>query len=157
MARRNPIRIVNWSDRHAHRGGLYGRGEFQRFILSFGAYGTTHLMVFETSLEDALELAADYLADHMPGHIMLHGHGNDKRDPELDELMAEACAERTPPLPWPVPEGCDDFEPYWDVEQDAYADLMYTERGYLTSYEWCITAENPSHAAVLEIAGDTGW
>lgn len=163
MSRRNPIHIVNWTDRSSHRdagsGGYGCPGHHNRFLFSFGAYGTTHVMVFETSLERALELAADWLADNAPGHIMLHGNGNDKYDPELDALMAEACKKAG--LQWPIPDtidmsDCDAMQPYWDAEQKAYADLTYTERGYLTSYEWSMI-ENPDHATVLELAGDTGW
>lgn len=112
-----------------------------RFVLSFGACSPIHLMVWG-HFEDALETAAEWLADNAPGHIMLEGHGNDKRDPRLDELMAETCEEKG--LVWPIPDDIDwsdsdAMQPYWDAEQDAYSGLTYTQRGYLTSYEWFIT------------------
>lgn len=139
-----PIVIVNPSDRGNHQ-SRWGH-DTPRFVLSFGAYGSTHLMVWG-HLEDALEEAADWLADNAPGHIMLHGHGGDTRDPQLDELMAETCEELG--LAWPIPDDCDDMQPYWDAEQTAYADLTYTERGYLTSYEWCITLDE--HATRADV------
>ncbi len=119
----------------------------QRFVLSFGAYGTTHLLVWG-HLEDALEAAAEWLADNAPGHIMLEGHGNDERDPQLDELMREACSGHGiafDDIDWTELDG-DEQQRLWDIEQEAYADLTHTQRGYLTSYEWCITLDNPSRS-----------
>lgn len=106
----------------------------------FGAYGDTRCSVHADSVDAALELAADWLRDNAPGHLMLHGHGNDTRDPQLDSMMAEKCEEIG--LTWPIPEGTTDFQPYWDAEQAAYADLTYTEAGYLTSYEWWVNERN---------------
>ena len=73
------LTIINPSNRD------YAR---HRYVLSFGAHACTHLMVYASSLDSALEECADWLADNAPGHIMLTGNGNDKRDPELDVLMA---------------------------------------------------------------------
>jgi hypothetical protein len=146
------ITIINAQARSDH--------DERRYILSFGSYGNTHLMVYARNLEDALEECADYCADHLPGFIMLHGNGNDKRDPQLDELMAEACAEQTPPLAWPIPEdilrygGNVEWQPYWDAEQDAFADLTYTERGYLTSDEWTISVDDGTHDDVVTFIAD---
>lgn len=120
----------------------------QRFVLSFGAYGCIHLMVWG-HLEDALEEAAKWLAENAPGHIMLKGNGADERDPYLDELLEETCKKKG--LAWPIPNdawGTKAMEPYWDAESEAYADLTETEDGYLTSYEWCITLDNPTRAEV---------
>lgn len=131
-----PLVVVNPSDRDY---------QSHRFVLSFGAYGTTHLLVWG-NLDDALETAAEWLCEHAPGNVMLKGHGKDKRDPYLDELMAETCTELG--LEWPVPDdidgGSDAMQPYWDAEQQAYADLTECESCYLISYEWCITLADPS-------------
>lgn len=131
-----PLTIVNPSERTWTR---------HRYVLWFGACAPTYLMVYADGPDDALEKCADWLADNEPGLIMLEGHGNDARDPELDELLEEACREQG--LEWPIPDdawGTSDMEPYWDAEQTAYADLTHTERGYLTSYEWGIELEDPS-------------
>lgn len=119
-----------------------------RFVLSFGAYATTHLLVWG-HLDDALETAAEWLAEHAPGHVMLKGNGADKRDPELNELIKETCTELG--LAWPIPDDIDwsdsdAMQPYWDAEQEAFADLTECEDCYLTSYEWSITLENPTRA-----------
>lgn len=131
-----PLTVVNPSDRDY---------QSHRFVLSFGAVGTTHLLVWG-NLDDALETAAEWLCEHAPGHVMLKGHGKDKRDPQLDELMAETCEEIG--LAWPIPDdidgGSDEMQPYWDAEQKAFADLTECEDCYLTSYEWSITLEDPS-------------
>lgn len=140
------ITIINAQARSDH--------DERRYILSFGSYGSTHLMVYARNLEDALEECADYCADHLPGFIMLHGNGNDVRDPHLDALMSEACAEQTPPLAWPIPDDCDEMQPYWDIEQDAYADLTHTERGYLTSYEWTISVDDGTHDEIVTFIAD---
>ncbi len=128
-----PLTVVNPSERHNHQ-SRWSRPE-PRFILWFGACAPTYLMVWG-HLEDALEECADWLAENAPGHIMLCGNGNDTRDPELDTLLEEACREKG--LAWPIPDDCDDMQPYWDAEQDAYADLTSTERGYIPSDEWGI-------------------
>jgi hypothetical protein len=100
------------------------------FEFHFGAYGATIVRVFQRAdhVEDALETAAEYLDSIEPGHFC--------DQDQLDELMAETCGELG--LTWPVPEGTDDLEPYWEAEQEAYADLTYTESGYLTAYEWSV-------------------
>jgi hypothetical protein len=106
------------------------------FDFSFGAYADTEVSVHAKSVESGLELAADWLADNAPGHIMQPGCA------ELNELMAEVCAERG--LLWPVPTvkaqtmQPEDWRPYWDAEQEAYSDLTYTEAGYISSDEWYV-------------------
>lgn len=133
-----PLVVVNPSERS---------WQDQRYVLSFGAAGTTHLLVWG-NLDDALETAAEWLCEHAPGHVMLKGNGADKRDPELDELMSETCEELG--LAWPIPDdidgGSDAMQPYWDAEQQAFADLTECEHCYLTSHEWCITLENPTRS-----------
>jgi hypothetical protein len=108
-----------------------------RYVLSFGAVGTTHLLVWGNGLDDALEEAAEYLADNAPGHIMRHDSD------ELGELLNEAMGELYPQY--------DSFEALtselqWACEEKATADLTHTEAGYLTSYEWFVTLEDPTRA-----------
>ena len=150
-----PLTIVNPSDRDDHQAkhqwSPYVRYT-KRYVLWFGACGPTYLMVWGRSLDAALETAADWLADNAPGHIMLRGDGNDERDPQLDELMSEACKDAGLAWPMPEPEGGptpEDLQPYWDAEETAYADLTHTDRGYLTSSEWGIALDE--HASRADV------
>lgn len=123
--------IVNPSERGDHqRYRPYNRT--RRYVLSFGAIGTTHLMVWGRGIEDALESAADWLADNAPGHIMTHD------SEELQELFNEAMQEL-----YPHAESIDDLDEseVSACQEKATADLTYTEAGYLTSYEWFITLD----------------
>lgn len=106
------------------------------YVLWFGAYGWTRLHVYADSLEDALEECAGWLADHAPGLITRQGSD------EYRDLMADECKERG--LAWPMPAGCDDFEPYWEAEDAALADHTYTESGWIPSWEWGIGLEDPT-------------
>lgn len=115
-----------------------------RWVLWFGAIGSTCLMVWADSLDDALEEAAGWLADHAPGHIMA------RWGEEHTALVKEACEEAG--LAWPMPEGADEEE-YYRAFEEAEADLTYTESGYLTSYEWGILAEDPTRAELIELIG----
>lgn len=112
--------------------GGYGERARQKYtdlyLFGFGAYGWTRLLVWEPdSLEEALEKAAEWLAQHAPGHIMEHGSD------ELQSLYKEAAEDLG--YSWPL----DPDDEGWDeVDQEATADLTYTESGYLTSYEWSV-------------------
>jgi len=133
-----PLTIVNPSERDWKE---------HRFVLSFG-HSPIHLLVWG-HLEDALEEAADWLCEHAPGLVHKKGNGADKRDPLLDELMAETCEELG--LAWPIPDDIDwsdsdAMQPYWDAEQQAFADLTECEDCYIGSDEWCITLEDPTRA-----------
>lgn len=93
------------------------------YVFQFGAVGTLWLAVLNQSFEDALEEAAGWLAEYAPGHL--------HTDKEMQDLYNEALAEL-------VSEGKDpeDEETIQKAQEDAEADLTYTESGYLTSYEW---------------------
>lgn len=41
-----------------------------RYLFQFGAYGSTWLLVWGTSIESALESAAEWLREHEPGHFV---------------------------------------------------------------------------------------
>jgi hypothetical protein len=103
----------------------------QRFILWFGAYGTTYLMVWANHLEDALDECIDWLADNAPGHLV---------DDQVNEDYAAAIAA-----------GKSEEEAIEEAESDT------TSGGnaghYILSHEWGIVRENPSRADVLEIEG----
>lgn len=108
-----------------------------RYVLWFGAYASTRLMIWANSLESAIEDAAEWLAEHAPGHLMA------PNSPEYIDLLRDACKDHG--IEWDP----DRFYGGIDSEieaviQDAEADLTYTESGYLTSYEWGICLEDPT-------------
>lgn len=125
----SPLVIINPTDRDYYT---------HRYVLSFGAYACTHLMVYASSLDDALEECAEWVTDNAPGHIMAHDSD------ELVELFEEARAELFGDTQ--ATELSD--EQRWECEEQATADLTYTESGYITSYEWTITLEDPSRAEI---------
>ena len=123
------VELVNPTDRSFTR---------HRFVLEFGAYGTTRLMVWADSLCDAVETAAEHLAKWAPGHIM----------PAWGEahvaLVKEACEEAG----HSYPEGFEalEDEEKWEICASAEADLTLTESGFLTSHEWALGMEDPTRA-----------
>ncbi len=111
---RYPWILVNPTD--YPQGRSYGgiRKE-QLYGLQFGAYGWTKLLVWSRHRENALEEASGWLAEHAPGIFV--------DQDSLRELEKEYREEN--------PEADDD-----EVMSEAYADLTYTEDGYIPSYEW---------------------
>ncbi len=57
------------------------------FVLSFGAYGDTHVLVYENSLDDALESAAEALRDN--GLVGIF-HDVESEEDETDMTYTEA-------------------------------------------------------------------
>lgn len=104
-----------------------------RYVLWFGACGSTYLMIWERSLEAALETAGGWLADNAPGLIM------SPDDRELDVLYREACEE--------LGEDPDNGDGPGDAWEQATADLTYTESGYIPSDEWGIVFDEHSRRA----------
>ena len=124
-----PGNYANWS---THEGA--------RFEFRFGAYGDTRVVVFGRSghLEDALEEAASWLAANAPGHLMPMWGDEHKK------LYLEASEELFPG----VAETDLDDDQRQQADDQATADLTYTESGYLTSYEWTVdedTDDRPDH------------
>jgi hypothetical protein len=113
------FRVVNPGDKDWTSG---------RFLLWFGAYGDTKLLVWANSLEDALDAAVDWLETNAPG-MLLGGV-------ELEELHAAAVADGN---------GADQA---WEV---ATADLTCAGNGgrYLPSWEWGLVSENPTRGELL--------
>ena len=123
------VTLVNPTDRDWSR---------HRFVLQFGAYGSTNLMVWANSLDDAIETAAEWLAEHAPGHVIpIWGE-------EHKDLIREVCSERGIEFPGGF-EALDD-ETKYAICADAETDLTMTESGFLRSYEWTIAAEDPTRA-----------
>ena len=116
------------------------------YVLFFGAYGDTHLMVWTDSLEDAIEECAAWLAEHAPGHVMREWSDEHK------DLIREACQERG--VEWPAGFEALDDERKWEICDAAEADLTRTESGFLTSYEWGISAEDPDRADLMAMIGE---
>lgn len=116
--------LVNPLDYPQYRGDLSHRGDAMRrselFALQFGAYRWTKLLVWARSAETALEEASGWLADHAPGIFV--------DQEELRRFEAEYRKEN--------PDADDD-----DVMNEAYADLTYTEAGYID--EWTINDVRP--------------
>lgn len=122
--------LVNPHDYPQGRASTMRKSEL--FALQFGAYGWTKLLVWARSAEDALEEASGWLAQYAPGIFV----GQD----ELKRLEAE-FRQAAP--------GADDEE----VMEGAYADLTYTEDGYIPSWEW--TLDDVSGSELFECALDT--
>lgn len=103
-----------------------------RYILSFGAYGDTHLLVWANHLQDALDEAIDWLVDNAPGHIV---------DDQVNEAYAEAIAE-----------GKSEDEAYEIAEEDT------TSGGncgnHILSYEWSMI-EDPDRETVIRFRDGT--
>lgn len=135
----NPEEVLFYADnRHLRESGLY--------LFQFGAVRTTWLAVWSDSLESALEAAAEYLAEEAPGHVMAHDSD------ELKELVKEALPKGKSMDQWY--KALERQEQWaYDVEQEATADLTYTESGYLTSYEWWaqeVAKSDPSYLEIFE-------
>ena len=118
------------------------------YVLWFGTCGATYLRVWANDLDSAVEIAAEWLLAHAPGHIMAHD------DPELDVLRKEAAEELQIDLEVALADMRDGIgSEICVIEEQAFADLTYTESGYLTSYEWGIVAEDPTRAQLADLYG----
>jgi hypothetical protein len=117
--------IVNGHDRNWTSG---------RYVLAFGAYGWTVLMVWANSLEDALDEAVDWIAEHEPGLL-----ADEEVADEYRRLVAEGMPEE-------------------EAAEEAAVDTTCAGNAghYLHSWEWSIVAENPTRAAVLALMGRNG-
>ncbi len=118
----NPIIPINGSDRDWTR---------HRYILAFGAYGRTRLMVWANSLENALDEAIDWIVDNKPGLL---------GDEQVHEAYSEALAE-----------GKSEEEAIEEAEVGTTCGC--NEGHYILSWEWTILAEDPTRAQVLELQG----
>jgi hypothetical protein len=113
------IPIANPSDYN------FSRDTMPLFLFQFGAYGDTQVYAWGChSLQDALEAAAEWLRDNAPG--LFH---------EVD--YAGAAADVGAPPDWDSDENVDLWsERVWEA---AEVDLIYTESGYLASWEWFVS------------------
>lgn len=117
------------------------------WVLWFGAYAATHVLVYADSLDEALEEAAQGIHD-----AGWHGlfTAPDYAD-AIEDLIRDG----------EVPEGTtmdmirtcgviDDLSA--KVLDYAESDLTYTGSGFIASWEWGLVAEDPSREEILAIA-----
>lgn len=116
------VTLVNPNERHFNT---------DRYVLAFGAYGWTRLMVWATSLEDALDEAVDWIAGNAPGLL-------------ADDAVSEAYREA-------IAAGHDDETAQEIATEDTTC--AGNNGHYLNSWEWHIVAENPTRAEVLSLLG----
>ena len=88
------------------------------YAWSLGAVGGTHLISIGSSYEEGIEEIAEWCAENAPGHLIDFS--------EMAELEKEAREELGPNAE------------QWEVDDLAQADLVYTEAGYMTSYEMAV-------------------
>lgn len=113
---------INANDRHWTR---------HRYVLWFGAYGDTRLLVHANSLDDALDEGIDWLVDNEPGLL-----ADSAVEEEYQRLRAE---------------GMDQQEAMETAEQDTTSGGNAGNR--IHSHEWGIVAEDPTDAQLRELGG----
>lgn len=118
----NPIIPINANDRS---------WTHHRYILWFGAYGTTRLMVWANSLDDALNECIDWIVDNAPGLLC---------DEQVEEEYKAALAE-----------GLSEEEAMERAELDTTCGGNCGN--HILSYEWGIVAEDPTRAEILALQG----
>lgn len=101
-----------------------------RYVLWFGAYGSTYLAVYAKGLDTALDIAVDYLAEHFPGFL-----ATKEVNEEYTRLIATGMSEE-------------------QAMEGATADMTCAGNcgDYLPSWEWGIISENMPRAAFLALA-----
>lgn len=114
------IHIVNGTDRSWVK---------HRYVLWFGAYRDTQLMVWGNSLDTALDIAVDWIVDNAPGLLC---------DDQVQEAYLEAIAEG-------------------ETEEDAQATAMVDTTcagncgNYLHSWEWGVVVEDPTREQIKSL------
>lgn len=107
-----------------------GRYANPAWVLCFGAYGWTRLLVYASSLESALDECVDWIADNAPGLLC-----SDQVTEAFDSYMAEN------------PEASEE-------EGMEYAGVDMTCAGnagdYIASWEWCVALENASPKQIAD-------
>lgn len=111
------------------------------YVLWFGGCGATYLHVYADSLDAAIEECAGWLADHAPGHIMKEWSDEHK------DLVKDACSDAEIAYNEDLFSGSIATEMY-SILESAEADLTRTESGFLTSYEWGLSLEDPDADAL---------
>ena len=100
-----------------------------RFILWFGAVGTTRLMIWADHLSDAFDHAIDWIVDNAPGLLC-----DDEITEEFNRLKTE---------------GKTDDEAWEESQVDTSSGGNCGN--HVHSWEWGIVVENPTRIQVLEL------
>jgi hypothetical protein len=102
-----------------------------RYVLAFGAYGDTQLLVWANNLDDALDECIDWIVDNAPGLLC-----DDRVAEEYHRGIAEGMSEE-------------------DAHEAATADTTCGGNcgNYILSYEWSILVEDPTRAQLVHLAG----
>ncbi len=108
-----------------------------RYVLWFGAYGTTLMLVWANHLDDALDECIDYIADPKNG-LLEH---------LADDAVHEAYNEA-------IRNGTSVDEAYEWAEQDTTCGGNCGH--YLMSREWGLVVENPTRKELLTITACHG-
>lgn len=106
-----------------------------RFVLWVDSHAPRYLMIWTSSLEDAIETAGEWLAEHAPGLL-------------CDDAVNEAYQEAYDAA---IAEGKDEDTAREEAYETAESDVTRLDNGhYLESHEWGIALENPSRAELDE-------
>lgn len=108
------------------------RSQSRRYVLWFGAYGATRLMVYAGHLEDALDQCVDWIAVNAPGLL-----ANDEIQEEYARLVAS---------------GMNPEEAEEEASQDAT--IAGSHGDHLHSWEWGIVSAEVDRAGMKAILKD---
>ena len=122
----DPIIAVNSHDRQWTR---------HRYILWFGAYGWTRLMVWANSVSDALDEAADWMEANAPGLL------DDSTVMEAyNDLRFDGDQAKLP------------FESDEDLWNEATQDMTPVgDSHYIASWEWGVDAIDPTRLQIKRL------
>lgn len=124
----NKIIPINFSNRH---------WTSSRFILCFGAYGDTMLMVWANHLDDALDECVDWISENAPG-LLCNDEVNEIYRDELGRLLASGMSDENA-----------ESEAYETATQDVTTAGNYGD--HILSYEWNIVCENPTREQIKDL------
>jgi len=105
-----------------------------KFVLHLGTYGTTTLIAYADHLQEALDHCIDWAVGNAPGLLC---------DEEVNEAYQEALA---------------DGASLSDAYDVAAVDTTCGGNcgNHILSYEWGLTAEDPTRDEMMAIIGDRG-
>ncbi len=100
-----------------------------RYILAFGAYGHTQLLVWANSLDDALDEAIDWIVDNAPGLL-----ADEQVSEEYNAAKARGMSDN-------------------DAHEYATNDTICGGNcgNYILSWEWAIVSEDPDRATIKSL------
>jgi len=111
-----------------------GFEDTESWLMQFGVYGTTFIVVSDSSLEGALELSARWLEENQAGIFVEPEYDLDDQGNCTVVENNQVCGR--------------DFSTMCTHLEDAEVDLTHTESGWIPSSEWYATAiETPQAIA----------